>query len=147
MDNKKISSEDLLKRYRLVTFLYILAGIISVYMIKNYSWADWADGEMQSNNWEGPRISVWAWIVGIIFSIYAALKDIYGLNLDNKSYSGKLMMLVYTFIHLLGLFGTTFGDVSSDRVSWLKWYQIITVFSFFCIYFKIDSSKKKQSNP
>lgn len=140
MDNKEKSSEDLLKRYRLVTFLYILAGIISVYMIKNYSWADWANGEMQSNNLEGPRISVWAWIVGIIFSIYTVphYKDIL-----EKRLQGKLMMSVYTFIHLLSLFGTTFGDVSSDRVSWLKWYQIITVFSFFCIYFKIDSSKKK----
>ncbi|MBM3403241.1 MAG: hypothetical protein FJY21_13230, partial [Bacteroidetes bacterium] len=139
MENKKLSSEDLIKRYKFVTFFYILVGIISVYLIKSSSWADWANGEMQSNNWEGVRISVWAWYVGFALSIFTTIKDIDGIK-NNKSQPGKIMMLMYTILHLLVLFGTTFGDVSSNKVSWLKWYQIITVFSLVWIYFKIDFS-------
>jgi predicted membrane channel-forming protein YqfA (hemolysin III family) len=142
MENKKLSSEDLIKRYKFVTFFYILLGIISVYLIKSNSWADWANGEMQSNNWEGVRISIWAWYVGFALSIFTTIKDIDGIK-NNKSQPGKIMMIMYTIIHLLVLFGTSFGDDSSNKVSWLKWYQIITVFSLVWIYFKIDFSEKK----
>lgn len=140
MSNKQLPLNSIILLYRITTIIYILMAIIFITLIKTETYADWSFGEMTSNNYEGFRMSVWMWYIGILISFLAFRIDMTNLKLGKYPVM-NLFVIIYLIFHILVALFIKLGNDVSIEISWIKWVQIGVIPFFIYLYSRFVNIK------